>query len=136
MPHAGNYQRVYWAGAAIALMADVACRRQTAGRVSLDSVLARLAEQHVQRGLSAAELLAAMDQLAGVPAFRASAEPYLHDQKLPDLADLYRELGIDPRSGAALGSSTPLAAIREAIMAIHPLSLPLEASAAPARTRD
>jgi hypothetical protein len=128
MAYAGNYQRVYWAGAAIALMADVELRRKTDGKASLDAVLAGLTRDHVGalRGLSAGELLREMDARAGVPVFQDIASRYLAGGRLPDLSALYRELGLLDASDR-LGSprAAPLAWVRDAIMAPHDVALPL-----------
>jgi hypothetical protein len=119
MRHAGNYERVYWAGAAMALMADVELRRATAGRMTLDAVLARLGRSPAAlTAVSAHELLHAMDDAAGLPVFQTIADRYLDGAALPDLTELYRALGVMDESGA-LGSSphAPLGWIAEAIMA-------------------
>jgi hypothetical protein len=111
MPFEHNYQRVYWAGAAIALMLDVELRRQSQGAVSLPQLLARLREepQFFTRALGAAELLRELDRLSGRPLCEPLAARYLHGS-LPDLGALYQELGL---TGAP---EAPLAWIRDAIM--------------------
>jgi hypothetical protein len=128
MAYAGNYQRVYWAGAAIALMADVELRRKTDGRVTLDQVLASLTRDRVgaQRGLSAGELLREMDRRAGVSVFQDLASRYLAGGHLPDLSALYRELGLlDGSDSLAAPRAAPLAWVRDAIMAPRDVTLPL-----------
>ena len=116
MPFEHNYQRVYWAGAAIALMLDVELRTQTQGAVSLPQLLARLrAEpQLFTRALAANELLRALDRLSGLPVCEALAARYLHGA-LPDLGALYRALGVrGPEQGEA--TAAPLGWVRDAIM--------------------
>ena len=127
MRFAGNYERVYWAGAAIALMVDVELRRKTGGQVSLDDVLAKLAhEPRVQHAVSAHDLLGHMDRLAGVDVFRATAHRYLVGTQLPDLTDLYRSLGLADEAGeVVVERGAPLAWIRDAIMAKRPLEVRL-----------
>ncbi|HEY2734444.1 MAG TPA: hypothetical protein VGI70_10695 [Polyangiales bacterium] len=122
MAHAGNYQRVYWAGAAIALMADVEMRRRSEGRVSLDRVLAALTRDRVgaMRGVSADELVRAIDERAGMDVFQEIAARYLSapNARLPDLSALYRELGLlDDGDALAPPHAAPLAWVRAAIMA-------------------
>jgi hypothetical protein len=120
MAFAGNYQRVYWAGAAIALMADVELRRKTAGKVSLDTVLTKLVHDRVGtwQGLTAAELLRAMDERAGVAVFQDIAGRYLSGGRLPDLSALYEQLGLLDGSGALVDRKiAPLSWVRDAIMA-------------------
>ena len=127
MRAAGNYERVYWAGAAIALMADVEVRRVTAGRVTLDGVLAELLRQHrFADSVSARELLGAMDQAAGVSVFENTARRYLDGGRLPDLTELYRELGlVDDGGQVAAEPEAPLGWIRDAIMAHQDVTLAL-----------
>jgi len=112
MPFEHNYQRVYWAGAAIALMIDVELRERSGGALSLPQLLARLREEPrlFMRALSAAELLRELDRLAGLPLCEALAARYLQGP-LPDLGALYQELGI---AGAR---DAPLTWVRDAIMA-------------------
>lgn len=126
MPHAHNYQVVYWAGAAIALMLDVELRVRSAGQLSLDRILSRLREQPelYLRARSAEELLQAFDRVAGRPVCAPLAARYLHGQ-LPQLHALFEQLGIKPTRTAA-----PLAWVRDAIVAApsdpsvaHPLAV-------------
>jgi hypothetical protein len=122
MAHAGNYQRVYWAGAAIALMADVELRRRSDGKVSLDRVLAALTRDRVgaMRGVSADELVRAIDERAGMPVFQEITARYLArpDEPLPDLRALYRQLGLlDDGDALAAPHPAPLGWVRTAIMA-------------------
>jgi hypothetical protein len=119
MPHAHNYQIVYWAGAAIALMLDVELRTKSEGRLSLDLVLSRLREQPqwYLRARSARELLQAFDRLAGLPVCAALASRHMHGE-LPQLKSLFEQLGV--ASGPEALSPTaaaPLAWVRDAILA-------------------
>jgi hypothetical protein len=118
MPHAHNYQIVYWAGAAIALMLDVELRSQSAGRVSLDVVLARLRKQPAwyMRARSAHELLQAFDQLAELPVCASLARRYTHGD-LPQLQQLFVELGVAPSPDAPTRTAAPLSWVRDAILA-------------------
>jgi predicted metalloprotease with PDZ domain len=125
MAHAHNYQRVYWAGAAIALMCDVELRRRSAGKITLDSVLAELLHRHAQviRPVAASDLLRALDEIAGMNVFEQIAQRYLAEgEHFPELSALYRELGLSDQPGVVRGDA-PLAAIRDAIMASHSLAL-------------
>jgi hypothetical protein len=115
-----NYRRVYWAGAAIALMLDVQLRSDSAGRLSLDVLLSRLRSRPelFMRRLSARELLQILDESTAAdaqPACEALASRYLA-ANLPDLTALYTELGIDPTTGDASASPAPLAHVRDAIV--------------------
>jgi hypothetical protein len=120
MGHAHNYQIVYWAGAAIALMGDVELRRASAGKLSLDRVLAGLSQRRASfvDPVSAAELLRVMDEIAGMPVFEVTAQHYLRGGPLPDLDELYRQLGLrDCDHQACAAVDAPLAWVRDAIMA-------------------
>lgn len=130
MPYAGNYRMVYWAGAAIALMVDVELRKRSAGRESLDSALAGLSKrpEFMAKPASAADLLAALDASVGGRTCRDVAQPYLGGRALPDLAALYRQLGLLDAAAPATQSETvqlkqsgnaPLAWVRDAIMAVR-----------------
>ncbi|HKU38459.1 MAG TPA: hypothetical protein VJR89_09940, partial [Polyangiales bacterium] len=113
MAYAPNYQTVYWAGAAIALMADVELRRRTGGKASLDTALAALAQRRelMATTATAQSLIDALDRVSGQTAFRDVAARYLQGEELPDLSALYGELGVRTAERA------PLAWIRDAIMA-------------------
>jgi hypothetical protein len=140
MPHAGNYQRVYWAGAALALMADVELRRISGGSVSLERTLAKLGEEQglMLAPATADSLIAALDRAAvalvhhatpgaaRAPVFRGLADRYLEAPALPDLAALYGRLGLG-ENGLQLTADAPLSSIRAAIMApaLDRSSLPL-----------
>lgn len=118
MPFAHNYQRVYWAGAAIALMLDVELRRASHGALTLERMLARLRRDRVrfEHATTARELLRAIDQLAGVAVCERLAERQLTTPRFPELSGLYRELGvsIDAR-GDVTQTDAPLAWVRDAI---------------------
>ena len=126
MPVAHNYERVYWAGAAIVLMADVELRRRSQGRQTLDTALAGLRgrPELMQRPIDAAGLMAALDRAVGAPVFRDTATPYLEGDAFPDLTSLYQQLGIGT-DGVATRGEAPLAWVRDAIMARAPRTFPL-----------
>jgi hypothetical protein len=128
MPFAGNYRTVYWAGAAIALMIDVDLRTRSEGRSSLESALAVVSRRPdvMQRPATAASLLAALDAAVGERTCQEVAKRYLEGRALPDLADLYRRLGLlgaqssggpETQLFAEPNASAPLAGVRNAIMA-------------------
>jgi hypothetical protein len=120
MPVAHNYQRVYWAGAAIALMLDVELRRATRGELTLERMLARLRRDPVrfEHAHTARELLRALDQLAGVEVCEPLAERQLTAARFPELSGLYDELGvsIDTRGNVSQATDAPLAWVRDAIV--------------------
>jgi hypothetical protein len=118
MPHAHNYQIVYWAGAAIALMLDVELRASSEGRLSLDLVLSRLRErpEWFTRARTARELLQAFDQIAALPVCAALAKRHMHGE-LPQLKSLFEQLGVALGPQAPTRTAAPLAWVRDAILA-------------------
>ena len=113
------YQRVYWGGAAIALITDVALRE--AGS-SLDVVM-----RHIQRCCAATQrvwpaeqVLQAMNAKSPATGTRLDIEalsgPILRSAGFPDLSAIYRKLGVVVVDGdPTLDESAPLAKIRRAI---------------------
>lgn len=115
----GQTMRVYWAGAAVALRLDVELRRASAGKHSLDSVLAALRECCLahQQTWSARELFARFDQLSGTDIAGRLYAQYSAAEDFPAVDDLYRDLGISFRNGRVTFDATaPQAALRAAIM--------------------
>jgi hypothetical protein len=125
MPFAHNYQIVYWAGAAIALMVDVELRAQSEGRLSLDVLLSRLRQEpeFYLRARTSKEILQAFDRVAGWPVCAAIAQRYMHGE-LPKLKQLFEQLGVAPdpdrtapASPTAAEQQAPWAWVRDAILA-------------------
>ncbi|MBI2992707.1 MAG: hypothetical protein HYY48_00835 [Gammaproteobacteria bacterium] len=110
------FMRVYWSGAAMALIADLQLRRN--GQ-SLDRVLSRfhdccLAEP---RMWLAAEFLETLDGLAGMPVFMPLYRRFVDSDQFPDLALPYAELGLEVRGRRVVpGGNVDAAALRRAIM--------------------
>ena len=117
------YQRVYWSGAAFALMADIALRE--AGS-SLDAAM-----RHIQRCCAdtpriwpAQQVLRAMDDASPAtpaattsrPSLAALSGPILRSAGFPELSTIYRKLGVVVVDGdPTLDESASLAKIRRAI---------------------
>lgn len=110
----GAYDRVYWAGAAIALSIDVALRAEGS---SLDAAIRRAYGTH-EDTLTDEELLLAMDGGAPGTATRVAA-PWLESSAFPDLGPAYRALGVT-RTDAGLAATDEGAALREALLARSP----------------
>jgi len=122
------YQRVYWGGAAIALLADVALRE--AGS-SLDAAMRELQRccAATPRIWPAEQVLATLDTwLEGSPAEPGASSPRLRPQlrplvgpilrsaTFPDLTPIYRKLGVSMVNGElTLDESAPFAHLRRAI---------------------
>ena len=119
MHRRGAYLRVYWSGAALALLADVELRRQSAGAKSLDLALARLAECCLpsERAWSAAALLGRLDELTEADVFMRLHARHVHSPAFPDLAGAAAALGIVEEGDALrFAQDDASAALRQAIM--------------------
>ncbi|MCA9606681.1 MAG: hypothetical protein KC619_13845 [Myxococcales bacterium] len=118
MRQTAAYRRVYWAGAAIALAADVEIRRRTQGARSLDDALDDLNEccgswERPMRGEEAVERLGRV----GDGAFAEIARRWLGRSEFPSLDDTYRRLGMERvDEGLVLDGDAEATALREAIM--------------------
>jgi hypothetical protein len=119
-----DFPTVYWAGAAFALMADVELRRRSAGKRSLDDVMAGLSSccARGDRPQRAEDVLARMDELAGAPVFSELAARWVHGPALPELGPLFAQLGLDGEDGRVHDPSAEHARIRAAIMGGEPPS--------------
>lgn len=132
-----NYQRVYWSGAALALLADVALRTAseparagdhrgadvTAGEGagaprSLDAAMRHLLDccARSPRIWPADEVLGELDRWAGRPLFSELAGAWLGRAEFPEVAPVYRKLGLDVIDGeVTIRQSAPAADVRRAI---------------------
>jgi hypothetical protein len=110
---------IYWSGAALALMGDVELRRVSEGRVSLDTVLGRLAACCLPspRIWEGRELFAKLDLLSGHAVFVPLYDRYANTAGMPDTTALLQAMGIRMnRKDVVLDGTAPLAAERSAIM--------------------
>jgi predicted metalloprotease with PDZ domain len=113
------FMRVYWSGTAIALLADTELRRRSEGRQSLDTALDALRRCCLpsHRRWGAAELLAELDRLTDTRVFSDLYRRHVPSDAFPDLASVYRRLGLEPSGGGLrLDDGAPEAGTREAIM--------------------
>jgi hypothetical protein len=118
-----NYPLVYWSGASFALLADVALRERSAGRQSLDSVLAELTACCAvsERPWTAQQVIERLDRAAGMPLFGELYRQQVLSPTLPELGALYGRLGLSVREGRAeLAPAAELGWVREAIMTPPP----------------
>ena len=115
-----SFMRVYWSGAAIALLADVELRRQSGGSQSLDTALAGFRDCCLPAGRSwsAREFMGQLDRLTGTTVFTELYRAHVDSHDFPDLGALYDELGLRPMSATSLriDPDAPGAAICAAIM--------------------
>jgi len=120
MMHDGSFMRVYWSGAAIALLADVELRRRSGGAQSLDTALAAFGDccLPADRSWSAGELMRQLDRLTATTVFMDLYRKHVDAEDFPDLGSVYGELGLQSVSATRLrlDPTAAEAAICEAIM--------------------
>ncbi|TWH99986.1 M61 glycyl aminopeptidase [Luteimonas cucumeris] len=114
----GGTMRVYWAGAAYWLEADLALRREH--NSSLDAVLTDYARCCLNGTTQVAprDFVAELDRIAGGDIFGGRYRNYAAAKEFPSLDKAYRELGISAANGRLVFSHGDAAArLREAITA-------------------
>lgn len=119
----GTRMKVYWSGAALALMADVELREHTNGRETLDDVLSRLQSCCLpsDRAWSGTELFTTLDSLAAKPVFMPLYHRYANTSGFPDTAPLFSRLGLAVHDGRIeIRRRAALTGIRSAITALDP----------------
>lgn len=97
-----EYMRVYWSGAAFALLADWQLRRS--GRGSLDETLAgfrRCCLPAVQEW-STEQFIGKLDEISGTHVFSGMYEQIIHSDRFPALDRVYRSLGLEVDNGQVL----------------------------------
>lgn len=126
----GALMKVYWSGAALALLADVELRERTGGRLRLDTALERLQSCCLPSNetWSGPELFRTLDSLIGEPVFVPLYERHADTPGFPDLAPLFERLGVDIAGGAvSFRDDAEIAWIRDAITARDPAATHREA---------
>jgi hypothetical protein len=116
-----SYHRVYWAGAALALLLDVDLRRASGGARTLDDVLRWMREipGGLGRPVTAREAIAYVDARLGEPRFGRLAATWLARSEFPDVAPVQAWLGVavGEDGNVVLKDGAPGARVREAITA-------------------
>ncbi|MDR0184342.1 hypothetical protein [Lysobacter arvi] len=115
--HEGT-MRVYWAGAAFWLQADVALRREHG--TSLDGVLSRYSACCLTGTgeVAPADFIAELDRLSGTTVFSSNYPRFAQSRQFPSLDATYRDLAITRSNGELhFGQHGPGAALRRAITA-------------------
>jgi hypothetical protein len=110
--------KVYWSGAALALIADVTLRERSGGKETLDTVLDNFQACCLpsDRMWTGPEFFAKLDSLASEPVFVPLYRRYADAAGFPDTDDVFLRLGIQTRGDSVyLRNGAELAAIREAI---------------------
>ena len=110
--------KIYWSGAALALMADVELRRRSNGSESLDSVLGELQQCCLPSAgsWSGKELFAKLDEFLQQPLFLDLYRQYADADGFPDARPVLARLGLSMRDGqVAMDPGAELAEVRDAI---------------------
>ncbi len=110
--------KIYWSGAAIALLADVQLRERSGGRESLDAALDDLQRCCLPstRTWSGPELFSKLDSFVEEPVFMPLYRRYANRAGFPDVAPALQRLGVEINgSTARLREDAELALIRDAI---------------------
>jgi len=120
MSRSHSYMRVYWGGAAIAMLLDVELRRSTNGAKSLDDAMREIHRAFAGRAVevSAAEILAHLDKWLGRPLFSETARPLLASKEFPPVDDVLARLGVVVEHGdvTRFDDAAPDAGIRRGIV--------------------
>jgi M61 glycyl aminopeptidase len=112
--------KVYWSGAAIALLADIELRQRSGGTESLDTVLGQLQKCCLpsRTQWSGQRLFKKLDSFLETPVFMPLYRKYANTEGFPNFAPALVDLGIDVSgSGVTLREDRPLAGVRQAISA-------------------
>ena len=110
--------KVYWSGAALALMADVELRRRSGGEQSLDTVLGRLDECCLPAAdmWSGTRLFRQLDSFLDEPLFMPLYRQHANAAGFPEVRRLLQRLGVAGEDGVIrIVDDAELAALRQAI---------------------
>jgi len=123
LDHTHTWGRTYWGGAMFCLLADVEIHRRTHNAKGLQDALRAILA--ASGGLSAdwpiARVLTTGDAAVGVPVLQELYARYRDSAAAPDLAQLWKDLGVESAEGSVrLNEAAPLADIRRAIMRARP----------------
>lgn len=96
-----SLMKIYWSGAALALMADVELRQRSGGTESLDLVLGRLQEccLPANRVWTGIELFNKLDSLIETPVFMPLFRRYADTAGFPDTSEVFERLGLQVEDG-------------------------------------
>ena len=110
--------KIYWSGAAIALMADVTLRERSGGAESLDKLLGQLQQccLPADKVWTAPDLFRKLDSFIDEPVFMPLYTRYADTAGFPDTASLLTQLGVTIQDGTVrVHESAELTNIRVAI---------------------
>ena len=111
--------KIYWSGAALAMMADVELRQRSNGAESLDTVLGRLQECCIpsERMWSGPEFFTRLDTFVDEPVFMPLYRRYANTTGFPDAQGMLEQMGVRYEGRRVrLADDAELAEIRSAIM--------------------
>lgn len=115
--------KVYWSGAALALMADVTLRERSNGEETLDDVLDRLQMCCLPSSetWSGPEFFAKLDSLISEPLFMPLYDRYADTAGFPDTSGVYERLGLTivDETTVRIEQNAELLSIREAMTVTH-----------------
>lgn len=114
----GARMKIYWSGAAIALLADVELRQRSGGAESLDTVLGDLQRCCLpsRRRWSGPDLFRRLDSFLESPVFMPLYRKHANEAGFPSTAALIDALGVETSgNGIEFDNDAPLAEIREAL---------------------
>ena len=113
--------KIYWSGAAIALMADVELRKRSKGAESLDSVLGELQACCLPstRRWSGPRLFEKLDSFIESPVFMPLYRQYANTEGFPDVTPILTDVGVALTVDGSVNfnDDASSAAIRESISA-------------------
>ncbi|MEZ5908885.1 MAG: hypothetical protein R3D31_08820 [Hyphomicrobiaceae bacterium] len=115
-----SYNRRYWGGALYFLLADIEIRRRTANRLGVQHALRAIhnAGGTLRDTWSIERTLTTADSATGTTVFQDLYKMMRGQPVSPDLATLWRRLGVQQNGGrVAFDDKAPLAAIRRGITA-------------------
>ncbi len=114
-----NFMRVYWSGAAMALLGDVQLRTRNDKAPGLDQLLKSLREccMDGERAWSASALASELDAYSDSDIFTTLVTDLAPSRRFPPVAPVLQALGVERHGNSVkLDDHAPLAHIRRAIM--------------------
>ena len=120
LDNTGTWGRKYWGGAMFCLLADVEIRKRTDNRLGLQDAMRGVlaAGGNHEQDWSLERVLATADKAVGIDVLTRLHNEMGAKPVTPDLATLWRDLGLKPQGeGIEFDDTAPLAAIRRAITA-------------------
>lgn len=118
LDNTGTWGRKYWGGAMFCLLADVEIRKRTGNRLGLQDAMRGViaAGGNHERNWPIQRIFSTADKAVGVDVLTRLHDEMGEKPVTPDLAGLWRDLGLKLRNGSVeFDDTAPLAAIRASI---------------------